>query len=644
MATITTISTAGIAAGASASVMDIAPSRIELLAQELLDLILAQLRSADVAHLSLCSKRLYQRSQAVLYGNKVLRARAMRWACLGGVNSLIRRLIPYGESVSAIFIPHMKTGTDFNGNTLTLHLAAKHGRADTFRYLIELGAGVDERDGGPLTFRALVKSLCRPGNVDSLLGPFLDAGLASGLSQEMRDEALLSVLLTTSRKEETTQSVAYVGRLLDSGASPDYVRSGRSTTKGSMSPLSAALFHPERQELFRRLLERGADINGVPDLWPRLPIPRLPLHVPACAAARDLCNNGTGLMQLCLDHGADINVRVPFLKAREERAVSLTTPLIMYLDSEDNDWSSPVALERLQYLLDHGVRFDAHYREKDRQMARHLRAGGSGGSYRFQPAASPLEALLERWTIRHLIHPPFLSALKLLILHGGGQKELFSAYYFAYENDIHLSDSNRAKFLALCSIAKFLALHSHYPCKPGTSEPDLDYPGRDRILVAWQEFVTLLISKSAAEEEDGLDTVLLDYMSWARDWPVWYLPHRDRRTPMVLDFDFIRATVAALIKAGADINSTKLVRLPPALHMLCNIYHPTEITRHRLRLMRFVIKECGADLKLEWCGSTATAMIHRKLKGMERAGMDVEAISKEVSALWEDCGEIYQDT
>lgn len=94
-----------------------------------------------------------------------------------------------------------------------------------------------------------------------------------------------------------------------------------------MSPLSAALIS-NRSEDFQLLLDRGADINGVPNLPPRA-LPIRPLHVPVCAAADIMAGRGTHLVQACLDHGADINfvVRIRL----DDGSVSVTTPLLAYL-------------------------------------------------------------------------------------------------------------------------------------------------------------------------------------------------------------------------------------------------------------------------------------------------------------------------
>ncbi|KAK4215228.1 hypothetical protein QBC37DRAFT_398815 [Rhypophila decipiens] len=196
--------------------------------------------------------------------------------------------------------------------------------------------------------------------------PLLEYEVA-GIVQDMRNKILTlekelnetlrgyDLVMTLERSAEDRSEKPYdtVRKLLDDGANPN--------------------FH-----IFRLLIAKGANINGPPiTITSKLSGPYLPLHVPACAAALAIAE-GPGedlsLMQLCLDHGADLKARVPFVRNFNGymKIVSFITPLAIYLDRAICDWTEkpgpdsgeeatdtsgdPSHVDMVSFLLTNGAR------------------------------------------------------------------------------------------------------------------------------------------------------------------------------------------------------------------------------------------------------------------------------------------------
>ncbi|KAK3360577.1 hypothetical protein B0T25DRAFT_535934 [Lasiosphaeria hispida] len=571
---------------ATTSNMQSSLSPIELLVPEIMDGVLFYLTFTETARLGQSSRRLQQRMQSYMFKPKNNRNLAMKWACQNGVISIIDIAISFGSSPSVVSITSSTDLAPSNAKTLTLHLAARHGHSDAFRHLIELSARVDDRDVDKFTVHAFIRMLCRPVHAD-LLRLFLTAGLACQLSQEARDEALLSVIMSTE-----TVALDSVRMLLDGGASPNYVRSNLKK-EGSISPLSAALVSG-RLDLFQILLDRGADISGPLDPHP-LSVPRLPQHVPVCAAAHHMIKEGTKLMQICLDNGADINIHAPFLRHRKDLILSLTTPLLLYLDSIPSwgDANGPAGLGGLQYLLDNGASLAIN------AISVNLRSG----RYRFQPAPSPVELLLDKWSVRELTQPSFLSALKLLVLHGG----------------------------VLSRTGEILAKHDY----PTAQQKD---PG---VISAWQDFLRTILSSPAYHQD--LNTFLFTYIVSKGTLPNSGISIGNPPT----DSNLTHVTILQLIEAGADINTTLTPHGPTALHALCWEYSKAEyplnarfswlfrwaretMTPERVEFLRFLVERCGADIGAEWEGRTPAETL--KL-AWDRLGEGEKARAQEVAGI-----------
>jgi hypothetical protein len=106
----------------------------------------------------------------------------MKWACQNGINTTIRTAAFYQASTSTIVVPD-PFHFGFVFATPTLYLGAKHHRIDTFSYLLELGARIEELVK-PRTCRAFITKLCQPKNHIRYWSPFyaLVASLSSARS------------------------------------------------------------------------------------------------------------------------------------------------------------------------------------------------------------------------------------------------------------------------------------------------------------------------------------------------------------------------------------------------------------------------------------------------------------------------------
>ena len=554
----------------AAAAMASSRSPIESLPYELRQDVLIHLDLADIACLSRCSRHLQDQLQPVLFNTETNRNRAIKWACRNGSIPVIDRALSYGASVSAISMPRKHRSRrnptaaspqDPSARSLTLYLAAKHGQVGAFQHLIALGAtvvdGVD-----PLTLRSFVDHLYRPVKAD-LLEPFLKAGLASKLPQETRNEALLAVLTCPTSPEKSILDFARM--LLNSGADPNYVRSRRS--KGSMSPLSATLI-THRLKIFHLLLERGADINGVPHP-PQHPPTCLPLHVPICAAAHSMVKYGTHLVQLCLDHGANINAWVYIWEriGREYKwengcGVSTTTPLLLYLNAALalGDEGRFVDMGNLQYLFNNGAIHEMSI-DNDGWDNEFMR-----GRYLCRRTPTPVEVILDNLTIRCISRPPFLSAIKLCIQHGALR---------VYTGE---------------TLAKY-----DYPGIHSNPDP--------AILPAWQDMLSMITAHPDYRQD-------LDHILWT------YLEKNCIRIKPGKLSDLTRATVASLLAAGADINAREMPKGPTILHALCKNYRGYWgfLDRDCVEFVRFLVEECHADPRADYFGTPADKLmeeIHR---------------------------------
>jgi len=549
-------------------------SAIELLVQEMFDLVIDDLPFEELARLSTCSKRMCARLAPVLFATEEQRSRTMKWACENGLDSLVRIAISYGADINTVSLPDPgRTGLPFT--TLTLHLAAKHRRIETFSLLLQLGAQVGETQAKSGTNLALVKQLCQPAHHVALLEPFLRAGLINQLSQELRNYTLLQALGPHKGKEPehaNLPSLKVVRMLLDSGANPNYVLRHAQTKTQTISPLSAAILS-RRWDLFDLLLERGADINNVHTTKPVEPYPRgLPLRVPILAAVAAMATGTDGRVCVdqvdrCLLAGADINLAVLYVPF--EAGMCLVTPLTVYLekveiwkdngeggDGQDATWG-------LQYLLDNGAlpnpAQDIPPAYSDVMTLGHTSIRLRGVPVDVLPPTWQL--LLNKWSARHLATSGrFATAVKLMIQRGDLGKE----------------------------VGRVLAKY------------DSNLPSEPNILDAWQDLLTAVIAAAAGKFQGNIDGLLYHYMAAKGD-----IPKKVN--------DAVRGTVLRLIDAGADINAPcPGCRFDKALFRLCKRYSGADrhrnfgltdynypMTRNAVEFLRFFVETARANPRIK---------------------------------------------
>lgn len=429
---------------------------------------------------------------------------------------------------------------------------------------------------------------------------FLEAGLASQLDCAVLNDTLLSLIETSDK----TTPLGSVRILLESGAAPNHVRIG-GQDKPSTSPLSAALLK-NRPDMFRLLLERGANVHGVPV---QNPLPSLPLHVPILAAAYAMATStSTSQMKLCVEHGADINVCAPFFTGRKkERKMSFTTPLRLYTNHVPaKHWidmcREPQVASDLAYLFDNGATFEGGADEGDtlKVLEKECRSAMHPPTNQFTYQSSvPLptvEVIIGEHPIAVL--PALLPALDLIIQHGAlryNTGAVLARYDYGTEEGI-------------------------------SSSSDAD------ISRAWTLLLTRLLSHD--EIHEPLDMFLHNYITTKGTCTKTI--HRQPCSSHLSIGPLATLTIRRLIVHGADINfrlpqDYKTSPRPTPLHSLAYFYGNGEcasldhrlkfaqrITSERVEFVRFLVEECGADLEESWEGRGTAGEI--LAKGVRRLG------------------------
>lgn len=572
-----------------------------------------------------------------------LRDRGMKAACRNGDAVAIRLALRFGASVSTVPVdlvaPGSKPvplvgGTEVNPNqnpdeaaavvvkALTLQLAAKGRQIETFSHLISLGARLDEPGTSIASIRSLMRLVTQGRDAPALLRLFFPSGanaplLARQLSQDMRDDALMALLegynspFPSLQPLSLGECVSFARALLDAGASPNHFRSSRTRFTSTLA-LAVKTISPD---LVRLLLDRGAHPGGPRGrLYPPPVTYPPPLHIPLCSLAHALA---TSLMdasaqavlrqiaEILLDRGADINISAPH--TQHNPPISFRNPLLVFLDTVDywdDEGGGLHALDALRFLLDRGSSLDGppgdpvvDYRN---HPIDHWAWFLPGQYWQGVPRSDPCRELLEKWGVRGLASPAFMSVLELLV-----------------------GDPRRRGGVRF--VAESLTAHD-YSVPPSSSSD------RDPILGAWTRLVTLTIRDLPPLE---LSRFLYAYVVRMGTCPtdrLWHesLPHRSAEHEMG---DLAKATVTVLLAAGADINhrlsgiDSSAYRDDPnlwrpgmggpggqtALHALCvwlngrareehvfgRRWRPTCLgcrhTPRRIAFIRFLVETCGAD-------------------------------------------------
>ncbi|KAK3332904.1 hypothetical protein B0T19DRAFT_113290 [Cercophora scortea] len=401
-----------------------APSNLEVIPQEVIDVICENLDGSDLISLARCNANLKHCIQRVLYGTKSLRDQAITWACEQGATSTIRMAMLHG-------MPGVPACARY------LEIAAGSRQGEAFKVLLELGAS---NHLCAMQLWNLIYYACISGNF-TILRYLYDEPL-DDKNRAIRRRVFgdLVPLIEAGAPMDILQDI------IRDGADPNRrSHENLGLTRTAICPLSAAIFRGSKP-LFLLLIEHGADIHGQRDEGKDSML-RSGLHIPVFAAARAMAveEQGQTMMQLCLESGADINHVTPDFhyapwfdhhrsnhsrrSVLPDEAYYLTTPLLAYLDAIKS-WSleaeiNPVA--RLAWLLDHGVLplppsarpspdvVEAW--ETDRVTGMHnLTMPVRGRKWMSTPTA--IEFLIGKHGMRTIREPYFLATLILLVKRG----------------------------------------------------------------------------------------------------------------------------------------------------------------------------------------------------------------------------------
>ncbi|KAH6673227.1 hypothetical protein B0J14DRAFT_66456 [Halenospora varia] len=396
-------------------------SALELLATELLDDILGALDRRGNARLLQCSKLLRHRIEPSLYGRMNVRNDAMLHACLNGNLPTIRLVVSYGAVISYVF---PKIHTPFTISTL--HLAARGGHANAFALLLEMGARIDQIQVQPIQQKAFMKRLYKCSPVSQhILRQFLKAGLGAQLRSCFQDQPEFDISLVSLIQHDAPPEL--VKAFLDDGCPVN--RLEKTGQRLLVSPLTAAIM-ANSIPMANLLLERGADINGKNVYF----IPRKDrcynfeeadgeppeyyaysraLHIPVFAAAWKMVQNGTAMMEWCLNNGADINSLSHLMHKRTSYYTPCWkhTPVFTYLDSLQfrKSFKKLKPIEGLQYLVEHGAKLEVG----------ELPRVPKPSQYWIPHVTTTVEFLLDKWGLLRLNEPGFFATIQYLVENQG---------------------------------------------------------------------------------------------------------------------------------------------------------------------------------------------------------------------------------
>ncbi len=393
--------------------------RLEHIPVEVLLDITHHLDHSSLAHLIACSRHLHQNLVAELYHDSQRRTAAISWACQHGNVDILRRIMTHYAEAKPRTSYYDCLGL---GSVYPLDLALERHQLTVFQFLA-IGTndarnlpGLDEVIAtGPEYIRAsvcfrlrkMLELLCKPSKLE-----FLRAYLSSFLPDLFRRYHAPHVVLPLIPIIKAGAPVDAIQLLLDRGANPNQICTVNNRTY--TCPLSEALMAGSG-ETVELLIKRGASING-----PKSPEPpfRTPLHIPVFATARRLTETGgVEMMQLCLDHGADINhaawvVSLPVENRDNNPCCYLTTPLESFLRSIKR-WDRELVLSPVQaltFLLVRGASTAAQrFRHDLRPPLPFINP-----SFPISPTIRILDSILREQGIKRLAEPAFLDVVKLL--------------------------------------------------------------------------------------------------------------------------------------------------------------------------------------------------------------------------------------
>ncbi|VUC24508.1 unnamed protein product [Clonostachys rosea] len=418
----------------AASLTPAAP--IELIPTEILDAILDHLLASDLVNLWKCSTQLSYRTLDALFRTPAACQRSMLMACKTGDVPLIRAALSHGADPDIITVDHADTklfedpdhsrmiiGPDIQDfSTLVLTAKRKHEKA--FSALLDLGANpnlLDKSQGKDLA-KAVRRRACEP-----LLRRLMDAESASSplLTNEKNGVSLVALIRRGA-------SLSLLEALIDKGGPLNGVSRGADKTT-LRSPLSQAI-EMGSVPVFELLVRKGADVHGRLQCFskfhhkPEDPfLYRRPDHIPIFAAASRMAKTGRcDMVDLCLKHGADINMLAPAFMGNRFMSIDLAygklfkffamTPLLCYLE-EIQRWPVNTGLNPehgIAYFIERGAEVDLS-EKTDVQWA-----WMNKFEVRSIEHISGLEVLLFKWDLRALKDRQFFNTIRHLVELGSG--------------------------------------------------------------------------------------------------------------------------------------------------------------------------------------------------------------------------------
>lgn len=416
-------------------------SPLETLPTELLDNILVWLTDGALVNLWKTNTRLSCRLDNHLFGHLSALNHMKKWACKRDDAELLRAIVTRDGDPNFV----LETSTLDDANSLsdigdwsllqlypksTLRIVIERGRPRTLDALLEMGA----------TFEILsVRDRKRIS--DELLSRIDE--MSPEMIQVLTRAKLGSWVLDIKGAIRTPMDFIQAGtpvnilRSIIQGRNLDCVSDRH--WELAWSPLSAAI-ELGKADIVNMLIENGASINGIVKRRPidstaiqhyypserknkRTQIEyRRPLDMPIFAAAKHMATRGsTEMLDLCLQHGADINTRSPASRRYNSRVDHFTTtPLMTYLECIPSfpvqTGLDPVA--GIKYFISNGAEVQRN-EAVDRWYFGQTTWLNVSSLDQCVPL-SMVEVLLYKWNLEKLHEPQLLDTIKYLIAQGSG--------------------------------------------------------------------------------------------------------------------------------------------------------------------------------------------------------------------------------
>lgn len=538
-------------------------SPLEALPDELLDSILEHLIDHDIgklracdhmvcttlARLSQCSRFLHRRVEPLLYKTYDSHKAILQYGCSTGNLHAIRKAAACGFKLSVVqryvlnkhtvVCPHPEAN---EREKSSLGVAMEAGQFAAYKLLLDLGVGLSAHDYpgrkrvpiNTYQLHAFTWMLSQPENI-RFLETFVEARAKTPYLKDNRKNTCSQVHAMISILDLAYvvhwAPLALIETLIDHGASLNKIGSvmGNLYTDGplSVTPLGVACMRGDL-EIFHLLVARGAQLDIGDPLRNRNP--QCYTHIPIFMAIRHMARTGrTELLDACMALGADVHrpchtgIRHLVRDEHFRQVRMCTTPFLNYLSL-------------LEPWKDGPPNFEAHHMTASEEVMYIIRASGGcvpGGvspkmkrtlpnldqdinDRNFQGLPSPVELLLTKWGVSFLEKPDFFSTIKVLVEHSISERDL-------------------GRILVLIDGPSKTSRYNEI-----------------ENLKPWEDFLALLMPHIKSLDQGAKNALLRRVIvdkGLMRD--------REVRPSRWIKVEAIgRASIKALVRAGADINDT----------------------------------------------------------------------------------------